>query len=249
MNELMKNWDSTEDFLMSIELPNATQSYAPIGHGVFIDNIKQELSDNNYLIKNAYYKTNNKGLQLTGRYDIVTDNQDFGMSISFSNSYNKTIKAQVASGISSWACLNGKIFGDISFSRKHTGSVLEELQFNITKCVKNMETEFNKGLYIMDKLKEKEITTKIAAELVGRAFIEQDIITSTQVGIIKDKLTFDENFKEMNAYCLYEHFTEAAKTCHAVTQIKTLKKISDYFVNEFGILTKEPIQELEYVNL
>jgi hypothetical protein len=246
MNKLMQNWNTTEDFLCSLELPEKTSSYSPIGHCVFIDEIKQELNKNNYLIKNAFYKTNQKGLQLTGRYDIISDRQDFGMSISFSNSYNKTIKAQVASGISSWACLNGKIFGDISFSRKHTGSVYEELQENIIKCVSNMEKEFDKGLYIMDQLKEKEITTKIAAELTGRAFIEQDIITATQMGIIKDRLSFDENFKEMNAYCLYEHFTEAAKTCHATTQIKTLKNISDYFVNEFGILTEIPVKELEY---
>lgn len=246
----MKTWDASEDFLRSLELPQKTSSYAPIAHGEFIDLLQSSIYSKGYEIKQGFYKTNSKGLQLTGRYDILSDNQEFGMQIAFSNSYNKTIKAQVASGINSWACDNGKIFGDITFSRKHTGTVLEELRENIEKCVNYMEDEFKKGVYILGQLKEKEITTKIAAELTGRAFIEQDIITATQVGIIKDRLNFDENFKEMNAYCLYEHFTEAAKTCHATTQIKTLKQISDYFVNEFGILTEIPItskiEELEY---
>ena len=51
-------------------------------------------------------------------------------------------------------------------------------------------------------------------ELAGRMFINDNLITATQMGIIKNEIHFSEHFKNLTKWDFYNHCTEALKISH-----------------------------------
>ena len=236
--ELMNGWSKTREFLNSIELPAETRSYRPIAHKIILDRVEKELDNHSLRIVNTNFKINRLGNQMVATYGISGSDPLYNMSVSVGNSYDKTIKVGISGGVQTGVCLNGKIFGDIIFQRKHTGSVMTELNHNIIHTIANLHAEYDRGVAILNRMKEIELTKKTIAQLVGEAYINEGILNSTQLSIVKDRLTYDENFKDLNAYCLIEHFTEAAKTSHSTNYMRILKKTSNFFINQFEELSE-----------
>ena len=96
---------------------------------------------------------------------------------------------------------------------------------------KYAEYEYKKNDF--NRLKETEITKRLAAELLGRMMIEENIVTPTQLNIIKNELdnpTYVE-FKDMTGYNLYQHCTHALKTAHPTFAIKQLVRTHDFLTS------------------
>ena len=63
--------------------------------------------------------------------------------------------------------------------------------------------------------------------------IEENIVTPTQLNIIKNELdnpTYVE-FKDMTGYNLYQHCTHALKTAHPTFAIKQLVRTHDFLTS------------------
>ena len=130
----MKNWTNNTDFLREIPLPTLTTTYKPVPHTVFLDEIKEEL-----------YK-----------YIIENENNIMNPAIYFTNSYNKMRRAELQGGISILVCKNGAIGIDTAsrFSRKHSGTVLEDLRTNIVLTVDSLEEQFNRLKHNMEEMQQ-----------------------------------------------------------------------------------------------
>ena len=92
-----------------------------------------------------------------------------------------------------------------------------------------------------------EISKKTIAELCGRLFIEDEIISATQLGLIKKEIetpTYDYCC-DGSVWQFYQHCTNATKETTPLNWHKTHQKLGDWFVNEFGLLVQK--QELELV--
>jgi len=86
-------------------------------------------------------------------------------------------------------CRNGMVIGDMgAFKRKHTGTVLSEYQDNIRTYVNEAGEIFRKMTSDRERMKEITMSKRVTAELVGRMFLEEEIITATQLGIIKREI-------------------------------------------------------------
>ena len=87
-------------------------------------------------------------------------------------------------------------------------------------------------------MKQIEVTKRTAAELVGRLFLEQDIIQSTQVSVIKREManpSFDYGAPG-SMWELYNHTTLALKEVHPSLWMQSHMKAHSFFVNEGGLL-------------
>jgi len=236
----MRNWEENEDFLKSIEKPTYEGKYCAIPHELFIDEINHQLSSKGMEVTNKKYLVANQGKIMTGEYTVKADDMEMNIGISFKNSYNKQIAASIKSGAIVLVCKNGMYStrGE-SFKRKHLGvTAFSDMQKNISLSIDNAEVEYKKLLQDRDELKRISIGKKVIAELIGDMYLNESIITETQLSLLKTELKDSKHFKEDNAWCFYNNITEALKSNHPMTYINQHLKVYSYLSDAFDLTHK-----------
>lgn len=225
LNELEKE-------LIMVPLPQKTESYSPVPHSDFIRTIQQKLSDDGYRITNKRYWTNGSMSQVVGRYSVDYQDNDMELAIGFKNSYDKSISAGVAIGQGQIiVCKNGMVKGEFAMKRKHTGTAREELTEFVNKSMEQSTDRFKSLCAIRDRLKEKVLHQSVINELIGKMFIEEEILRSEQLNIVKRELlakepTFDYGVDRDCAWNIYS-------VCSYAVDHKTTPGL---YVNQHGKL-------------
>lgn len=239
----------TEDRLRSISLPNHGGKYAVISHGSIIDETKQQLAAAGFEIEKELYKTSSDGQIAQGVYHLKYGNDvDMGLMFAWSNSYNKQQKFKCAAGAQVFICMNGVVSGDMSnFRRKHMGkNAIQDVITSIQEQISNAKTYFNNLVEDKDMLKNIILTPRDKGRILGELFANDEILTLTQVGIVKrelDKPTYTYNADANSAWSMYNHITYALKESHPGHYIDDHQKVHQYFVNQYGQLIAPPIEE------
>jgi len=232
-------WTKTEDFLDSIEIPEYSNRYAPIKHNVFINEIKEGLDKQGLIITDKKYLIAQKGKIMCGEYmmDGGIKDMDMKVAISFQNSYNRQLSASCRSGALILLCSNGMYgLSGNTYKRKHLGTnALSDVKINITSSIINAKESFEKLVQDKEELKTREIDKKIVAQLLGDMYINEAIITSEQLNIIKHEIDFSKDFKEMNAWSMYNWCTEGLKHSHPSNYMKSHLQTHAYLSDKFEL--------------
>jgi hypothetical protein len=242
----MKNWQLTEEFLENIPVPEKTEDYTPIPHGVFVSTLQEKIRTAGLEVASKRYLTNEKGLVLTGEYEIKSDlDKEMTLSIGFQNSYNKVKKASIYGGAIVLVCKNGmytsKSFG--RFSRKHTGDALNAIMVNIDKVIETSEARFKQLVEDREALKTITLRDIDIATLLGDMFLNQSIISPVQLNIIKDQMFNSQFFKERTAWSLYNWATEAFKNTHPLKYMSDHMKLHAYMSDVFFLASGPGLYE------
>jgi hypothetical protein len=237
--------DQTEMFVRSVQIPEQTKTYTPVSHGDVIDELRRCLLERNLVSFKERYTTAKNGQEVFGSWMLKGINDpielvqagDQVLNISFVNSYNKHLKLSLVPGIATVICSNGMMDRSAVaiFDRKHTGDIQLEFPIFIQNSIADLETLYNKVVGQFTKLKEVQLNKKLMSELAGRLFIEHDIITSEQMGILKreiEKPSFIQ-FTPENAYSMYQHVTYALRNSHPSEIIEKYINTHEFFEQEF----------------
>lgn len=238
----------SETHVRNVELPQHGKSYSVIPHGHAIDETKKALFSAGFKLKSEEYRTTLDGQVAQGIYHLEYGNDpDMGLMFAWSNSYNKSMRFKCAVGGHVFVCMNGVVKGDMaSFVRKHTGSALYEATLSINDQIQNAKQYF--GTLVQDKeiLKDVLLTPREKGTILGRLFAEQEILTLTQVGIVKremDKPSFNYNCDPNSAWAMYNHVTFALKESHPNTYLHDHEVLHNFFINQYGQLTASVPQD------
>lgn len=227
---IMNNFSETE--LLEVPVPNKTLTYSPISHREIIEGIKEQLDIKGFKIKTSNYKANHEGTKLIGYYGIEHTDSELGIMMAFRNSYNKTMSAGLAIGGQVWICENGVISGDISLIRKHTGAASSIVKNKIINSINEFDISFNSIIADRNLMKERDITKKICSELLGRMYIEEKMITSTQLDIIKNELYYSKDFTNDTVWDFYNNITESLKTSTINNHLSDHVKVHNFIKKE-----------------
>jgi len=213
------------DILLNAPLPEKTNTYTPIPNEFILNLIEEECHKNNLIILNENYKSTLEGDKFIGLFDIQSSNSNIGMRLGFKNSYDKSMSFGLAVGAVVYACTNGMICGEINLKRKHTGNANEIAKEKIRIGIESIQETFERLLQDKNKMDNVAINSKINAELIGRMFLEENIINSIQLNCIKDQLYNSTNFRkitdrEYTMWDMYNHITESLKLTHPITFIQ-----------------------------
>lgn len=246
----------TEDSLRAISLPNHGGKYAVISHGDIIDETKRQLSAAGFNINTELYKTSVDGQIAQGVYHLEYGNDtDMGLMFAWSNSYNKQQRFKCAAGAQVFICMNGVVSGDMSnFNRKHMGkNAMQDVITSIQEQISNAKLYFDKLVRDKDMLKNIILTPRDKGRILGELFANDEILTLTQVGIVKrelDKPTHTYNADGNSAWSMYNYITFALKESHPGHYIGDHQKVHQYFVNQYGqLLTVAAESPVEDINL
>lgn len=244
-----RNWEAERAIALRAPIPQATSTYSPVSHAQIADAIRRNLESNRLNLVRSRTYTNRFGTRVVQFHD-VEDGSDFGkenglkMMLCDRNSYDKSMSVGFAAGASVWVCGNGMIAGDIiSFRRKHTGTVATELDESIQTGIANMRSEFTKLNLEVDVMRGFNLTPRQKAEILGVMYFERNLVTPTQLSIVKNELRNSEHFKEDNAWHLYNNVTEALKKSHPVDVIPDHIKFHRFMREITGITVPEVVAE------
>ena len=219
---------------MDAEVPSLTETYSPVAHSELIYLLEKQLNMDGYQVVNNHVNQSYDGQQITGTMRLLKETgiagQEMSQSMAYQNSYNRRLPIRFVSGGEVFICSNGMIVGDIITFRKHTGEIFPALKELIAISVTRMEEDYEKTQADVITMKEIDLTTTLAAELVGRMYVEERILNNGEVNEVVRQLrnpTF-EDFKPNNLWSLYNHATWALKDAAPDRKLQSLKSLHEF---------------------
>ena len=236
----MKNWNLSRTEILNAPVPQNTESYTAIPHSVFLDELQNKLQEKNYSILEERYLTTKDAQVVTGSF-IVKDgsapDSDLAPSLFFTNSYNKMKRASIRAGVTVLVCKNG-MMGQVdksSYSRRHSGDALTDMKEYINNVVQTLENEFKRMTINMEEMKAIDLSRDMIAQLAGDMFLNEQLITATQLGILNKELKYSTNFKDGSLWSFYNNCTEAFKDTHPMFYDKQHVKFHTYVSDKFKL--------------
>ena len=231
---------TTKEYLSTISLPTHGGRYTVIPHAFIIDNALAELKANGLTVNTELYRCSIDGNVATGIYHINNENdKELGMIFAWSNSYDKTMRFKCAVGAYVYTSKNLILKKDIgSWGRKHTGTADSEALDTIKNQILNATDNFNRIIKDKDKMKTITVSTQKGAEIMGRLFLEKELVTSEQMGIVKSQLKepmFDYISPVDSLWVFYNHISYALQKAHPKTWMDQQRLINWFLCEEFGI--------------
>jgi len=243
----IKTYSVSQAAMLEVLPPESTRTYKAISHQQLVDLTLEGIHGSGFQLGKQSYSMARKGNVANGRYTI-TDVADSEMQIQigWQNSYNKSLTLKWAMGVHVFICSNGAISGDMgAFKRKHQGSIQEFTPQAIAEYIKTAAKVFTGIQKQRDQMKQIELTKRTTAEILGRMVIDQELITTTQLNIIKRELdhpSFDYGAPS-SMWELYQFVTYSLKDIHPSLWMDNHIDAHAFFVTESGIIvnTPEPI--------
>ncbi len=234
--------------MFSAPLPEKTDSYTPIAHETIDKITRTALQEQGFVLSKTFYRSSTDGRLGQAEYHInYGDDPEMGLMIAWQNSYNKLISFKYAIGAHVMVCSNGAVSGDIgAYKRKHTGTADEEAASQIKYYLQNAKQIFLNLVRDREHLKKIDLSPERMAEIIGRMFIHKEIITSTQINIMKREMetpSFDYGVPVHNAWSLYNFATHAFKEDSPRNWISRHIDLHSFFGEEFGLERSEELPE------
>lgn len=227
----------SKEFLLNIPVPQDTRTYKAFENKAIIESTLEGIERSGFTLKKEMYYSNTKGSQCLGRYGIELTDSKIGVQIAFHNSYDKVLSLKYGVGEFLFICSNGAITGsDGAFKSKHAGDIQLITPIKMEEFINNSAYRFEDILKHKKRFEEIEITKKTCAELTGRMFIEEEIINSTQLSIIKKEIDNPSfNYDVDNTlWNFWNHCTYAMQETHPKDYIDKSLKMYNFFEEVFA---------------
>lgn len=237
----MESYNTTKGMLVQTPVPHMTRTYKPVSHGQLIDLTLNGIEKAGFTLDKEIYSAAMDGNIANARYTISSvQDSEMSLMIGWQNSYNKKLSLKFAIGAHIIVCANGMVRGDMgNFKKKHMGDVQEFTPASITEYIKRAADHFQLLQKDRDTMKQIELNSRTRAELIGRMYIEETLIKSTQLNILAREIeTPTHNYNAANTmWELYNYTTYSLKSGHPSDWMDQHIDVHNFFVNEMGALS------------
>ena len=239
---------TTRDFLVAAPLPSHGKTYTVIPHKDVIDVTKTLLDKSGFIITKELYRANMNAKVAQGVYHLAsTEDEEMGMMFAWTNSYDKSTRFQCAVGAFVNVCSNGMLCGDMAnYARKHTGKADHDIHTQISSQIKSANKYYTKLIQDKENMRKIFLPKKQQAELVGRLFLDEEIIDASQVSCIKAEMkepSYDYKADLNNAWTFYNHVTHAFKKSHPRTWMSDQVKFHEFMTAE--LLSQSGLHQMD----
>ena len=204
--------------LSKVPLPKETKTYKPVSHFDLVMNTTEMgdmfLKSQGYKLESQNYALGRKGNHMFFNLNYQNGSEDTGLTIGGRNSYDKSTTIGIAVGMRVFICDNLAFSGDqVTYLRKHTGNVYDDLEVILMRTMKNADTEFKRMDLESQAMREVSLTNNDAYRNLGVLF-GNNILTSRQLPVACNQWRKPEHdtFRERNMWSFYNSCTEALKS-------------------------------------
>ena len=236
----VKTYRVQKEAIINVATPANTRTWKPVGHNQLIDTTLESITRAGFTLDKEEYSMAREGNIANGKYTIsnIADSE-MQLQIAWQNSINKTLSLKFAMGVHIFICSNGAVSGDMgAFKRKHQGDVQEFTPRYITEYIKTAGDVFEKMQREREEMKQIELDRRVRAELLGRLYFEEELISSTQMNIIKRELdapTYDYGAPN-SVWETYQFVTFSAKDIHPSLWMDSHLDLHKFFTSQAGII-------------
>jgi hypothetical protein len=198
-----------------VKTPKATDSWCPIPHHTFIEQVEGALNNANMRVTGSAHSLTKEGARYFGLLQVSNhqENEDYCYVLGLRNSHDKSYPAGIVVGSEVFVCDNLGFMGEITVVRKHTTNIMRDLPILTTRAVGMLGEKWTSMTQRIDLYKTTEMSDLQAHDFMIRS-IEQRVAPVRQLDtIIREwKAPRHPEFASAkNAWRLYNAFTEAAK--------------------------------------
>jgi hypothetical protein len=244
------NYRVNRDIILDIDVPHETSSYKPLSNEMLVDLTLKAISDNGFKLKSEEYLASSNLNVVTAKYTIssVGDNE-MNLMIGWQNSYDKTVSFKFAMGAKIIVCENGCVSGELgTIKKKHMGKIQQFAPNRMKEYIDIAANNFNYLQNERDIMKNIEISNKQKSEIIGRLFIDEEILLPNQLSIVKKEIkTPSINYQCPNTlWELYNHVTFSLKECPPKDYLEKHIQVHNFFeevYNDFLISNKSVLSE------
>lgn len=239
--------NTTKQYIVEAALPEATETYTVIPHEFVINTTFSALKSKGFEVKEELYRCNTGAKIASASYRLnYGGDPDMGMMFAWSNSYDKSRRFRCAVGAYMYCSGSSIISGNMgSWGRIHKGTADRETAETIIEQIKNADRYYSQLVSDKERMKTIIVEPQQRAELIGRLYLEHEIINTEQLSIIKSefkKPSYEYGTDEKSLWTLYNHVILALQKSHPATWMDQQRAAHWFLTNEFGILEEEVIE-------
>jgi len=238
------DYTSLKHLVTAVPVPAQTATYKPVSNAQLIDLTLAAIDGAGFTLGKEAYTLAADGQVSTGKFTLTNImDSEMQIQIGWQNSYNRQVSLKFAIGVNIMICSNGLVSGDMgTFKKAHKGSIQEFTPSAITEYIKSAGDAFKEMQIQRELMKQVEITKRQQGELLGRMVVEDQIISTMQLNIIRKEIikpSYDYGV-EGTLWDLYQHTTHSMKELHPATWMNDHMSAHDFFVNAQGeLITKQ----------
>lgn len=224
--------------LSAIPLPERTDTYEPVPFSDLLVNTKRicdDILDLEFVDqKLAVSKNEQRFFGLLQYKD--PKNEEMGQAIGIRSSHDKSMSNGFCSGATVFVCDNMAFTGDITYMRKHTKNVMDDLQDKLVSVLYRSKDKFFNIIEDTKNMKEISISTDDAYSFIGRAFGHKTLGARQAGDAIRhwNSPPYSE-FMQKNVWSLYNACTESLKSTPPNKILERHIDLHNRTLGEFGI--------------
>jgi hypothetical protein len=200
--------------------------------------VQDRLEQAGFRVVNEAFGLGRNGNDMFGLFEIAsTADSDFAQVIGLRGSHVKKLSRGLVAGTQVFVCDNLAFHGEIEFSRRHTGNILEDLGDLITNAISKIKGMKEVQDVRFDAYKSRTLYTSSADHLIVE-MLRQGIINTQRVEKVVaewDKPSHDEFQKHgRTAWRLFNAATEALKGSNVIelpTKTQKLQRMIDEVID------------------
>jgi hypothetical protein len=218
--------------ILDIPVPKDTNTYKAISVRSIFNTIDSLTTVKRFNIVQEHLEIAQKGQQQKMRFGFATDDSKFHFEIAVLNSYNKTLALKAAGGVSVAVCFNGMILGDVKIQEKHMGTIQTDLDEFFIDLFDTQEILLKEAQIKWQRYNSILLNKADVHNLIGELYLEQELVNSEQLSIIKKELTSPSIYTDVTPKSLnhlYQAVTYAQRGTHPTLYTDNRIQTQDFF--------------------
>jgi Domain of unknown function (DUF932) len=230
------------DALDRIETPAGTDTFKPIAHRQFLDQVVSSVEEMGWKLVGEAHALNDDGQKYFGLLQVSPETapsgSDHGFIIGLRNANNKRLPAGLAFGSVVFVCDNMVFSGSVTVFRKHTKNLHDDLPQRVRKAVEALPNIFHAIDQRFLDYRRTAMSDVKAHDIIIKALDNQVIGTHQIPVVLKEWRTpkhpqFGQDGK--TAWRLFNAFTEAFKGTSIWTNANRGLRFQRLFDAETGL--------------
>lgn len=200
--------------LKEVSTPHPTKTHYPIPHHEFLELVTDKLQHLKFNIEEIRCGVD----QFDDMHSIIKiekpdqANGTFKNVVGVRNSHNKRFSAGLVAGASVMVCDNLSFCGEVKVARKHTRNIMQDLPGRIDEMFGTIIDNWAGQTARFNGYAATKLATNEVDQLIGTAIRRDGISPSKARKVIEEyENPKHDEFKNENAWCLFNAFTEVLK--------------------------------------
>jgi hypothetical protein len=219
-----------------VPTPKPTETWQPIPHEQFVQQVERELPRYGLDVVNAAYALTHDGGRFFGLLQVTRnglENPDYSLVVGLRNSHDKTLTAGLVAGSQVFVCDNLAFSGEVSVSRKHTSLITMDLPGLIGNAIGRLLGLFQVQDERVRRYQATVLSDADAHDLTIRALDKRVICASKIPEVLREwRSPSHDAFRPRTAWSWFNSVTENLKDALHVLPKRTqaLHRLCDEYV-------------------